>query len=108
MGRPRSFSSAKAIGIPDMEQMPPQIPIEVDPPEHRYFRLPINIGVSPKAVQVFSGFEARELAIELIEGFQVARRVRIRRVPLPVPRPSPSSCAWLFSAPGGQALVAEP
>jgi cytochrome P450 len=63
------FSSAKAIGIPDMEQMPPQIPIEVDPPEHRYFRQPINIGVSPKAVQRLSD-EARHLAIELIEGFK--------------------------------------
>lgn len=63
------FSSAKAIGIPDLEAMPPQIPIEVDPPEHRYFRQPINIAVSPRAIQSLT-VEARELASQLIEGLK--------------------------------------
>ncbi|ROZ71319.1 cytochrome P450 [Ramlibacter sp. WS9] len=63
------FSSAKAIGIPNIPQMPAQIPIEVDPPQHRYFRHPINVAVSPRAIQSFT-VEARALAIELIEGFK--------------------------------------
>jgi cytochrome P450 len=61
------FSSAKAIGIPDIKEMPPQIPIEIDPPEHRYFRQPINVAVSPRAIQSLTA-EARALTVELIEG----------------------------------------
>lgn len=63
------FSSAKAIGIPSIPEIPAQIPIEVDPPTHRFFRLPINIAVSPKAIQALTA-EARQLAIDLIEGFK--------------------------------------
>jgi cytochrome P450 len=63
------FSSAKAIGIPSIPEIPAQIPIEVDPPTHRFFRHPINVGVSPKTIQGFTA-EARQLAIELIEGFR--------------------------------------
>jgi cytochrome P450 len=63
------FSSAHAIGIPHMPEMPPQIPIDVDPPTHRFFRQPINMAVSPKAIQGFTQ-EARQLAIELIDGFK--------------------------------------
>jgi cytochrome P450 len=63
------FSSAKAIGIPNMPEMPAQIPIEVDPPAHRFYRIPINVAVSPRAIQGLTA-EARTLAIELIEGFR--------------------------------------
>jgi cytochrome P450 len=60
------FSSHRAIGIPSIPDMLLQIPIEVDPPEHRFFRHPINIAVSPRAIQEFT-VQARELAIELVE-----------------------------------------
>lgn len=62
------FSSYHAIGIPHIDEVPPQLPIEVDPPVHQYFRRPINVGVSPRAIQGYT-VQARELAIELIEGF---------------------------------------
>ena len=61
------FSSHRAIGIPSIPGMLLQIPIEVDPPEHRFFRHPINLAVSPRAIQEFT-VQARELAITLVEG----------------------------------------
>ena len=63
------FSSDRAISIPRMQGAPPQLPIEIDPPTHRYFRTPINLAVSPKALQGLAE-GARALAIELIEGLK--------------------------------------
>jgi len=60
------FSSDGAIGIPRVPNAPRQLPIEIDPPVHRFFRSPINMAVSPKAVQQLSE-RARALAIELVE-----------------------------------------
>ncbi len=63
------FSSYRAIGIPHVADMPQQLPIEADPPVHQFYRHPINIAVSPKAIQGYTVL-ARELAVELIEGFK--------------------------------------
>jgi cytochrome P450 len=64
------FSSHKAIGIPPLgPEVPPQIPIEIDPPQHHFFRAPINLALSPKKIQQY-GDDARRLASELIEGFR--------------------------------------
>jgi cytochrome P450 len=66
----RLSSADGAIGIPRVTGMPPQLPIESDPPNHRFFRSPLNIALSPKAVHQLTE-RARALAIELIEGFQM-------------------------------------
>jgi len=64
------FSSADSIGIPLMPKgAPPMLPIASDPPDHKDFRQPINIALSPKALQAYAD-EARELAVKLIEGFR--------------------------------------
>ena len=63
------FSSAGGIAIPRIPNLPPQIPIEVDPPDLRYFRAPINFALSPRALQQLSE-RARTLAIDLIEALQ--------------------------------------
>jgi len=67
---PGLYSSANSISIPPMPKFtPPMLPIASDAPDHTAFRSPINMALSPKAVQGFAA-EARELAIELIEGFK--------------------------------------
>jgi len=63
------FSSDRAVGIPRMPDVPAQLPIEVDPPTHRYFREPLNLALSPKAVQHLAE-RARASSIELIENFR--------------------------------------
>ena len=63
------FSSDCAIGIPRVPNAPAQLPIEVDPPQHRFFRHPLNLALSPKAVLQLSQ-RARALSIALIEGFR--------------------------------------
>ena len=63
------FSSDRAIGIPRQLDAPAQLPIEVDPPLQQVFRRPINMALSPKAVQTLSD-RARALTIELIEGLK--------------------------------------
>ena len=61
------FASTGAIAVPPLPPgMPPQVPIESDPPEHRYFRHPISVAFSPRRVQALRE-EARTLAIDLIE-----------------------------------------
>lgn len=62
------LASSRAIAIPTAPAgTPPQYPIECDPPLHKHVRHPINIAVSPRALQVY-GEGARRLAIELIDG----------------------------------------
>lgn len=63
------FSSAGGIAIPRLPDVPRQLPIDVDPPEHRYFRAPISVALTPKALQSLVP-RARALAIELIENLQ--------------------------------------
>lgn len=64
----QAFSS-RHIAIPRQPGAPAQRPIEIDPPQHQYFRHPINMAVSPKALQGLAE-RARALSIELIEGFK--------------------------------------
>lgn len=64
------YSSADSIGIPMMpKSAPPMLPIASDPPDHKVFRHPINMALSPKAVHGYAE-DARALAIELIEGLK--------------------------------------
>lgn len=58
--------SSRHIAIPRDEDSPQQLPIEADSPVHQYFRAPLNVALSPKAVQALTE-RARALAIELIE-----------------------------------------
>jgi len=58
--------SSQHISIPRVEGSPQQLPIEADPPAHQYFRAPLNVALSPKAVRALTE-RARALAIELIE-----------------------------------------
>jgi cytochrome P450 len=60
------FSSDRAIAIPRQPNAPAQLPIEVDPPLHQFFRYPINIALAPRAVQALSE-RARVLSVEIIE-----------------------------------------
>ena len=60
------FSSDRAIGIPRLADAPAQLPIEVDPPTHRFFRAPLSVALSPKAVQQLTE-RARARAIDLVE-----------------------------------------
>ena len=61
--------SSREIAIPRQPGSPPQLPIETDPPVHRYFRQPINVGLAPRAVQQLAE-RARALSIEIIERLQ--------------------------------------
>jgi len=63
----QAFSS-RHIAIPRQPGAPAQRPIEIDPPEHRFFRHPINVAVSPRALQTLSE-RARALSVALIEDF---------------------------------------
>jgi len=58
--------SSRSIAIPRIEGAPAQLPIEADPPTHQYFRAPVSVALSPKAVRTLTD-RARALAIELIE-----------------------------------------
>ena len=60
------WSSFRAIAIPRQPESPPQLPIEMDPPVHQFFRRPINMSLSPKAALRLSD-QARSLSIEIIE-----------------------------------------
>src|SRR4029077_11181391 len=61
------FSSADSVGIPPPpKEMPPLIPIDSDDPYHRQLRVPLNLALSPKAVQSLAE-AARALTITLIE-----------------------------------------
>ena len=64
-----NFSSLKGIFIPPLpKSVPPLVPLQSDPPEHRGFRRPFNVAISPKKIA-----ELKELAradiIARIESF---------------------------------------
>jgi cytochrome P450 len=60
------FSSDRAIAIPRQPGASAQLPIEIDPPLHRFFRHPLNVALAPKAV-IELAERARALSIEIIE-----------------------------------------
>ena len=60
------YSSAGGISVPRIPDLPRALPIESDAPEHPYLRQPLNLALSPKALQKL-GARARELAIMLTE-----------------------------------------
>ncbi|MEX1670906.1 cytochrome P450 [Zhongshania guokunii] len=61
------FTSRKAVLVPDMPEGTPDFPpLMVDAPEHRAFRHPYNLALSPKKVQVF-GEQARSVIIGCID-----------------------------------------
>lgn len=63
------FASSGAISVPPL---PPGFllpPIDTDPPEHRHFRLPISIALSPARVSDLRS-DVRALACELIEALK--------------------------------------
>lgn len=61
------FSSAQGISIPRLD-MPPGLPLECDPPEHREYRRILNPALAPQKVTEREE-ELRALARELIDGF---------------------------------------
>jgi cytochrome P450 len=61
------YSSADSVAIPPIPKAaPPLLPIDSDDPFHKFLRKPLNIALSPKAVNGLQPM-ARALAIELIE-----------------------------------------
>jgi cytochrome P450 len=62
--------SSRRILIEDHERgSPPLVPLQLDPPDHAGYRALLQTALSPKAVGRL-GERARELSIELIEGFK--------------------------------------
>jgi cytochrome P450 len=61
------FSSLTATIVPNVSPIP-LLPLESDPPQHEQYRKVINPSFAPAAVSARAA-EARDLAIELIEGF---------------------------------------
>lgn len=62
--------SSRRIVIEDQERgTPPLVPLQLDPPHHAGYRALLQSAMSPKAVGKL-GERARELSIELIEGFK--------------------------------------
>ena len=67
----KSFSSARSV-VPDIpENHHTLIPSSLSPPRHGHYRMLLNNGLSPKAVNAMEG-EMRDLAISLIDGFKDA------------------------------------
>ncbi len=63
------FSSRSIVVIPEMNPDPPFAPLQIDPPNHLAYRAILSPAMTPAAVQSL-GQRAREMAIELIEGFK--------------------------------------
>ena len=61
----KTFSSAKGVSIPPTN-MPPSLPIEVDPPLHREYRRILNGPLSPQAADAAESM-IREMAAELVK-----------------------------------------
>ncbi|MDP3905980.1 cytochrome P450 [Novosphingobium sp.] len=62
------FSSRRIMVGPHDDTRPPLVPLQLDPPHHAPYRALLQQALSPKAVGQL-GERARELSIELIEGF---------------------------------------
>lgn len=63
------FSSRKIVVIPEMNPPAPFAPLQIDPPDHTQYRNLLARALSPQAT-VPLGEKARQLAIDLIEGFK--------------------------------------
>ena len=63
-----NFSSRQIVVIPQMNPNPPFAPLQIDPPDHSQYRALLMEALSPKAT-IALGDKARQLAIDLIEGF---------------------------------------
>ena len=63
------FSSRRIMVGPPDDGRPPLVPLQLDPPHHAPYRALLQAALSPKAVGKL-GERARELSIELIEGFK--------------------------------------
>jgi len=60
--------SSKCVAIPKLEGHPQAIPIEVDPPLHATYRMPLTLALTPKRVNELDA-HVRALAVGLIESF---------------------------------------
>lgn len=63
------FSSRRIMVTTEASDRPPLVPLQLDPPHHAGYRALLQQALSPKAVGRL-GERARELSIELIEGFK--------------------------------------
>ncbi|MCW1383651.1 cytochrome P450 [Novosphingobium sp. KCTC 2891] len=63
------FSSRRIMVSAEDSDRPPLVPLQLDPPHHAAYRQLLQQALSPKAVGKL-GERARELSIELIEGFK--------------------------------------
>lgn len=63
------FSSRRIMVGPHDDSRPPLVPLQLDPPHHAPYRALLQAALSPKAVGKL-GERARELSIELIDGFK--------------------------------------
>ncbi len=63
------FSSRRIMVSKEDQNRPPLVPLQIDPPGHAGYRALLQSALSPKAVGKL-GDRARELSIELIEGFK--------------------------------------
>lgn len=63
------FSSRRIMVSSEDSDRPPLVPLQLDPPHHAPYRALLQAALSPKAVGKL-GERARELSIELIEGFK--------------------------------------
>lgn len=63
------FSSRRIVIEAQVRDTPPLVPLQLDPPHHAGYRALLQSALSPKAVGKL-GDKARELSIELIEGFK--------------------------------------
>lgn len=63
------FSSRRIMVTTEDSDRPPLVPLQLDPPHHAPYRALLQAALSPKAVGQL-GERARELAIELIDGFK--------------------------------------
>lgn len=63
------FSSRRIMVTAEDQERPPLVPLQLDPPHHAGYRALLQAALSPKAVGKL-GDRARELSIELIEGFR--------------------------------------
>ena len=66
---PVVFSSRCGPNIPPLPpEVPPFGPLMSDPPEHRFFRMPLNVALSPPRVRDLA-VRAREVVIERLDSF---------------------------------------
>ena len=68
---PEQMAAMKAMLPPDIGHIPTAVPINLDPPEHTKYRLPLQGAFSPKAMEAMKS-DIRALAASLIEKMKPA------------------------------------